>query len=238
MRDLSFGTILWSALVAGVVAGLAAAAFHFLVTESVIDHAIELETLRRQAEGTFEEPMLSRNVQKVGLFVGFVIYGLTWSLLFGAVFHVAQRWLPGKTPQRRALSMAGAALWSVAVLPFLKMPANPPGVGDPETITYRQTLYLAALALSILGTALAVILARRRGWRLALGALVVYDVLLFVLLPNNPDPVLLPPDVLWTFRGLSLLGLGVFWAALGLTFGFLLRRQEARFSVRARPATM
>jgi hypothetical protein len=77
----------------------------FLVTESVIDHAIELETLRRQA-AAFEEPMLSRNVQKVAV-RRFVIYGLTWLPLFGAVFHVAQRWLPGKTPQRRALSMAG-----------------------------------------------------------------------------------------------------------------------------------
>jgi hypothetical protein len=67
---------------------------------------------------------------------------------------------------------------------------------------------------------------------------VVYDALLYVLLPNNPDAVLLPPDVLWTFRGLSLLGLAAFWAALGLTFGFLLRRQDARLAPRAHPATV
>jgi predicted cobalt transporter CbtA len=236
-RDPSLGSVLWSALIAGVVAGLAAAAFHFLVTESVIDHAIALETLRRQAEGTFEEPMVGRDVQKVGLFVGFVIYGLTWSLLFGAVFHAAQRWLPGSRPLRRGLFLAGAALWSVAVFPFLKYPANPPGVGDPETITYRQTLYLLALALSILGTAAAIILARRRGGRLALGFLAVYDIVLYALLPSNPDALSLPLDVLWTFRALSLLGLVVFWAALGLTFGLLVQRQDARLAVRARPAT-
>src|SRR5688572_30267300 len=137
MRDVSLGTVVWSALVAGVLAGLAAAAFHFLATESVIDQAINLETLRRQAEGTYEEPMVSRDAQRVGLFVGFVIYGLTWSLMFGAIFHAVQRWLPGVSPLRRGLFLAACAFWSVALFPFLKYPANPPGVGDPETITMR-----------------------------------------------------------------------------------------------------
>src|SRR6266568_6972745 len=152
MRDVSLGTILWSALIAGVLGGLAAAIFHFLATEPVIDRAIMLETLHRQAEGTYEEPMVSRELQKVGLFVGFLIYGFTWSLLFGAVFHVTQRWLPGTSPLKRGALLAGAALWSVALFPFLKYPANPPGVGDPDTITRRTLLYLVMLTWSIVST--------------------------------------------------------------------------------------
>jgi predicted cobalt transporter CbtA len=238
MRELSLGRIVLYALVAGVIAGLAAAMFHFLATESVIDQAITLESLHRQAEGTYEEPMVSREVQKVGLFVGFLIYGLTWSLLFGAVFHVVQRWLPGRTFLRRATLLAAAACWSVAVFAFLRYPANPPGVGDPDTITFRQMLYLSVLVLSVVGTALAVVLGRSRGWPVAVAFLVVYDIALYVLLPANPDAVRLPADLLLTFRGLSVAGLVLFWAVLGFTFGLLLQRQDARVALRPRPSAV
>jgi hypothetical protein len=46
MRDFSLGGVLKAALIAGVVAGLAAAAFAFLATEPMIERAIDLETLR------------------------------------------------------------------------------------------------------------------------------------------------------------------------------------------------
>jgi Probable cobalt transporter subunit (CbtA) len=204
---VSLTRVVVSALAAGVVAGLAAATFHFLATESVIDHAIVLETLHRQAEGTYEEPTVSREVQRVGLFVGFLIYGLTWSLLFGAVFHASQRWLPGRTLLQRGAFLAGVAFWSAALLPFLKYPANPPGVGDPDTITLRQTLYLSILALSVLGTAFAVAVARFRGWPTGAAFLAVFALAIYLLLPANPDAIQTPADVLWTFRGLSVAGL-------------------------------
>jgi len=33
-------------------------------------------------------------------------------------------------------------------MPALKYPANPPAVGNPETIYYRQSLYVAFLVIS------------------------------------------------------------------------------------------
>ena len=39
----------------------------------------------------------------------------------------------------------------MAIFPFLKYPANPPGVGEPESIGYRQTLYVGFIALAVLG---------------------------------------------------------------------------------------
>jgi predicted cobalt transporter CbtA len=238
MRDMPLSTILWSALLAGIVAGLAAAAFHFLATEPVIDRAITLETLRRRAEGTYQEPMVGRGAQQIGLFVGFLIYGLTWSLLFGAVFHLAQRWQPDWSPMRRGLAVALVAYWSVALFPFLKYPANPPGVGDPDTITYRQALYLGSLGLSVLGTALAIALARsrRRGWRPALAFLAVFALAVYVVLPGNPDAIEMPMPIVMTFRALSIAGLTLFWAVLGVTFGALLRRRAAPAVVRPRVA--
>jgi predicted cobalt transporter CbtA len=228
--DVSLSSVLWSALLAGVVAGLAAAAFHFFATEPVIDRAITLETIRHQAAGTFEEPMVSRGVQQVGLFVGFVIYGLTWSLLFGATFHVTKRWLPAWSVLKRGLFLALAAYWSVALFPFLKIPANPPGVGDPETINLRQGLYLSALVLGVLGTALAIAIARspRYGWRPAFAFLAVFAIVVYIALPGNPDAIEMPMQIVLTFRALSIAGLTLFWAVLGLTFGALLRWQSTR----------
>jgi Probable cobalt transporter subunit (CbtA) len=233
LANLSLGAVLRAALLAGIAAGLVAAAFHFVATEAVIDAAINLEG---QADHTLEESIVSRELQKGGLFLGFLIYGLTWSLLFGAVFQVAQRWLPGSTHFRRGVFLAAAAFWSVALFPFLKYPANPPGVGDPETITFRQATYLLMLALSVLGTALGVALARRRGWGLASAFLAVFSMAVYFVLPGTTDPIALPAGLVSTFRALSLVGLAVFWAALGLIFGLLLQRQDARVELRSRPS--
>jgi predicted cobalt transporter CbtA len=226
--------VLKAALIAGVVAGLAAAAFHFFATEPLIDRAIALEAIRREAEGTFEEPMLSRDVQHAGLFLGFLLYGLTWSLLFAAIYHLAQRWLPAWSPLKRGLLVAAAAYWSVALLPFLKYPANPPGVGDPNTIGFRQAMYLGILALSIVGTILAGVVARsgpNRG-RVALAALAVYAVVVYLVMPANPDAILMPGEIISAFRVLSIAGLTVFWAVFGLAFGALLRRRAREVAFR------
>jgi predicted cobalt transporter CbtA len=229
---LSLGTVLKAALIAGVVAGMAAATFHFVATEPLIDRAIALETARQGA--THEEPMISRDVQHLGLFLGFLLYGLTWSLMFGAAYHLVQRWLPAWSALKRGLLVAAAAYWSVALLPFLKYPANPPGVGDPDTIALRQGLYLGILALSIGATVLAAAFARSgpRRWRPALAGLVAYGAVVYLVLPANPDAITMPGEIISAFRWLSIAGLTVFWAVFGLTFGALLQRRARQVTLR------
>lgn len=39
------------------------------------------------------------------------------------------------------------------LVPALKYPSNPPAVGDPETVYYRQSLYLAISGFGALGLA-------------------------------------------------------------------------------------
>jgi predicted cobalt transporter CbtA len=95
-------------------------------------------------------------------------------------------------------------------------------VGDADTIGYRQALYLAFLGLSVLGTIVAGVVAYRRGWRVALAVLAVYSLAIFAAVPANPDPVTMPADIVTPFRLLSVLGLCVFWAVMGLVFGLLL----------------
>src|SRR6266540_3810611 len=45
--------------------------------------------------------------------------------------------------------LAAVAFASAWLVPFLKYPSNPPGVGEASTISQRTRLYLAMVALSI-----------------------------------------------------------------------------------------
>jgi predicted cobalt transporter CbtA len=241
VSGFSLGTILKAAFIAGLVAGLTAAVFHLIVTEPLIDQAIALEEQHlaaggagaAEAAGEHEAPIVSREAQKGGLVLGLLMYALIWSALVGVIYHLAQHWLPGEDGRRKRLLLVLAGYWSVALFPFLKYPANPPGVGDPETIGYRQTLYLAVLVLSLAGTVVAIALARwadgaaARRWLAGLGFLVVFSLALFVLLPASPDPVEMPAEIVEPFRLLSLIGLTLFWAVLGGVFALVLRADSA-----------
>lgn len=228
MRDISLGAALRYALVAGLAAGLAAALFHLVVTEPVIDQAITLEEALSAGEGPHEEPIVSRDGQRIGLVVGFVLYGLTWGLLVAVVYHGTQRWLPASSAALNGLALALAGYWALALLPFLKYPANPPGVGDPETIAQRQTLYLVFLVCSVIGVAVALAVGKLTGlgplgWFGTLGALAAFGAALYLAAPAHSDAIRLPMEIVADFRVRSLAGLSLFWAVLGLIFALLLR---------------
>jgi len=50
---------------------------------------------------------------------------------------------------------------AIALVPDLKYPANPPSVGNPETIGIRTELFFVMLVISVAALVLAVALARR-----------------------------------------------------------------------------
>jgi predicted cobalt transporter CbtA len=43
----------------------------------------------------------------------------------------------------------------------------------------------------------------------------------FYAMPNNPDPITAPMDLVNNFRIMSALSMTIFWASLGLIFGTL-----------------
>jgi hypothetical protein len=236
----TLGRTLRSAIVAGLLAGLLAAVFHQVLTEPVIDRAIAAEEARETARPghAHEAPVVSRGGQKVGLVVGLLLYGAVWGLLVGLGLHATRDSAPsGWNPARRGLVVAALLGWSVAVFPFLKYPGNPPGVGEPDTIGFRQALYLGFIVLSVLGLVLAVALRRRataRGagsWIVPVAFYVVWAVGLYALMPPNPDPVELSETIVRPFRALSLAGLVVFWAAFALALAYL-GRERARVPAR------
>ena len=85
--------------------------------------------------------------QKGGEIVAGTILGISIAALFGIVFAYSRSSLPGSKTKRRHL--LGGIMWFVLfIIPALKYPANPLAVGDPETIYYRQTLYVTFIIIS------------------------------------------------------------------------------------------
>ncbi len=224
--------VLKAAVLAGLIAGAVSAGFHWILTEPLIDRAIEMESrLQGPTAVPPAEPVVSRPVQKLGLVFGFLLYGGAWGVLFGLLAYAISPWFAEMGYGKQGFFLAALLGWSVALFPLLKYPANPPGVGEPETIGYRQELFLGFIALSLIGMVLALGVERwlrhrgRRARAVVLISYVIYLALIFVALPSNPDPVRLPPEFVRVFRALSLLGQVLFWGFMGAMFWWLSPRR-------------
>jgi predicted cobalt transporter CbtA len=124
------------------------------------------------------------------------------------------------------------------VIPFTKYPANPPTVGNPDTIDKRTLLFLAMIAISVLAAIAAGrirrdLLARTSGWNAALlavaGFIAVVVIAQLILPPVHETPPGFPADVLYRFH-LASLGISLtLWTTIGLAFGVAAERLiEAR----------
>jgi hypothetical protein len=113
-------------------------------------------------------------------------------------------------------------------VPFTKYPANPPGVGDPDTIDRRTVLFVAMIVISLLAVVAAWrirpgLLDRLGSWNAGLVAIAAFVAVIAVaqlILPAvHETPGAFPADVLYRFR-LAALGINLtLWAAIGLGFG-------------------
>ncbi|MFB6846994.1 CbtA family protein [Streptomyces sp. NPDC056373] len=230
-------TIVRNLLVRGMLAGLGAGVLALVVAyflgEPNVDKAIGFEQAHAPAH-EHEAELVSRGLQSTaGLATGVLIYGVA----FGGIAALAYCFALGRvgrfTPRATALLLSGCALLAVYVVPFLKYPANPPAVGDPDTIGQRTTLYFLMMVLSVLIAVAATLLGKRLAPRLgtwhatvvAVAAFAVVIGLAYGFLPVvNEVPSDFPATVLWRFR-LSALALQVtLWAGFGLLFGELAER--------------
>jgi predicted cobalt transporter CbtA len=220
-------------LIAGAAAGVAAALVLWLVVEPVIRRALVVEDARVAASsGHAEEPVVSRLVQILGGGLAATLAGILIGVVFAVVFARSRHRLPGSTDLARAAVLALAGFLVVTLLPALKLPANPPAVGDPTTVSERTLLYLLTILLGLLVVGLVLGVDRRLSDRAAsrraraavatvLGVLGTVAVL--TLVPGSPDrvPADVPATLLWDFRVASLGQLSAMWLVLGLVFGVL-----------------
>ncbi|MDR2305923.1 MAG: CbtA family protein [Paucimonas sp.] len=233
------GNLLLRGMLAGLLAGVLAFGFAKVFGEPPVDQAIAFEEsmAHSHAHGDGaaeeEEELVSREVQGgLGLFTGIVAYSVAIGGLFALAFAFAMGRMGSLKigPRGLAAILALLAFISVILVPGLKYPANPPSVGDPETIRQRTKLFFLMLVVSLAALVVAVnlfrkLLARHGGWTAAVLAIVLYGVIMAVagkLFPAiNEVPEQFSATLLWQFRVVSLGIHVVLWTVLGLAFGWL-----------------
>lgn len=233
MNSATVRNLLVRGMLAGLAAGLLALVVAYFLGESRVDAAIAYEEAHAH-EHEHGVEAVSRTMQSTaGLSTGVLVYGIAFGGIAALAFCFALGRIGRIGPRASALLLAASGLIAVYVVPFLKYPANPPAVGDPDTIGRRTTLYFLMMVLSVLLAVGAVILGRRLAPRLgnwnatlAAGAFFVLVIgLAYAFLPSfNEVPKDFPATLLWQFRLAALAVQATLWTAFGLIFGFLAER--------------
>jgi hypothetical protein len=231
-------------MLAGILAGLLATVFAMLFGEPPLEQAIGFEAAAEHAAGHIPEPeLVSRAVQRsIGLLTAGVAAGAALGGIVALVFAVAYQRIGRFSPRALAALLTGAGFVVVVLMPQLKYPANPPSIGEPDTIGLRTALYFEMILIALAALVLAVLLGRwlaaRFGvWNASLVAALAFTgivALVQLLLPSIDEvPDDFPAGVLWRFRIAALGMQAVLWCGLGLIFGLLAER-----AVHPRRATM
>ena len=236
--------IILRAVLIGIVAGLIVGVYHNIFTVPIIERAIVLEEERAAAalpagaQAEEEPPLVSLGMQRVGMALGTAIIGGVFGLLFAGTYGLLRWALPGSNAVAMAAVAGLLGFWALSFLVSVKFPFVPPGVGSEDTLISRQGLHLLFYIMSALGVA-GVILAlneinnsvQAQGTRQGLYALtgVVYAaflVLIFWLIPGNPDPVPVPPGLFLDFNNVTLIGHLLTWVLMAAGFAYLLRKDQ------------
>ncbi|MEV0580257.1 MULTISPECIES: CbtA family protein [unclassified Streptomyces] len=235
MNSISVRALLVRGMLAGLAAGALALLVAYFLGESRVDAAIALEEAHSHTHdhGGGEE-LVSRTMQSTaGLATGVLVFGVAVGGIAALVFCYALGRMGRFGPRATAALIAGAALLTVYVVPFLKYPANPPAVGNPDTIGKRTTLFFLMVALSVLLAVAAVILGKRLAprlgnWNATIAAAAGYVLVIglaYAFLPSfNEVGKDFPASLLWEFRLATLAVQVTLWTTFGLVFGYLTER--------------
>ncbi|WP_420036860.1 CbtA family protein [Streptomyces sp. cg28] len=234
MNSTTVRNLLVRGMLAGLAAGVLALVISYWLGEPLVDKAIGFEEAHAGHSHGDEVELVSRGLQSTaGLATGVLVYGVA----FGGIAALAYCFALGRVgrfgPRATALLLSGCALLAVYVVPFLKYPANPPAVGNGDTIGKRTTLYFLMMVLSVLLAVAATILGKQLAPRLGTWWATVVAVLAFAAVVGlafqflpviNEVPEHFPAAVLWRFR-LSALAIQItLWTGFGLLFGELAER--------------
>ncbi|BCG90442.1 membrane protein [Mesorhizobium sp. 113-3-9] len=244
------GSLLLRGMLVGIVAGLLAFGFAKIYGEPQVDRAIAFEEQTAQAAGEAPEPeLVSRPTQAgFGLLTGVLVYAASIGGLFSLVFAYTYGRISSLGPRATSAVLALAAFVSIVLVPDLKYPANPPSVGNPDTIGSRTVLFFIMLVISIAALTAAVGLSRRLWaqygpWNATIIAgaafIAVITVAMYVLPTINEVPEKFSADLLWRFRVASLGIHMVLWTTIGLVFGAIAERSfadQGSRSASSRPA--
>lgn len=257
------GKLLLRGMLVGILAGILSFAFLKVVGEPQVDRAIAFEAQMDEAKAKAaqeeakakgmsmpaeapEEEIVSRPTQAgIGLFTGVGVYNVAFGGLFALAFALAYGRMATLGPRATSAVLAILGFVAVYVVPNLKYPANPPSVGDPETIGMRTALYFVMIAISLAamvgsGMLRNRLLTRHGTWNATLIAASLYFAVVVVLAPLMPGVNEVsegfPATVLWQFRLASLGSQAIMWTTLGLAFGALTERTTAGSGLWLKPS--
>jgi predicted cobalt transporter CbtA len=240
MKAITFIAI---TLLARAIAGTILGTINQVAVEPYIEHAIELEMQNTAQSGQVINPAefaAYRLWQKGGEIIAGTILGLSIGSLYGIVFVYTRSSISGNN-KKKALIVASIMWFVLFLMPALKYPPNPPAVGDPETIYYRQSLYVAFLAISGFSALGLAFLYRKMASSNTKKAIIplAYAAILagaYMAMPANPDPINAPIDLVIGFRITSAITISMFWALLGVIFGTIWDKlnpdETARINIR------
>lgn len=233
-------------MLVGIVAGLLSFGFLKLYGEPQVDRAIAFETQMDEgkekaeiAKGMAmppEEPeLVTRPVQASwGLLTGVMVYCTAFGGLFALAFAFSYgRGGGSASPRVSAALIALTGFIAVYLVPNMKYPANPPSVGNPDTITMRTELYFGMILISLISMIFAARLrsgltARFGAWNatfIVSAAYLVVVIAASLVLPTVDEvPDAFPAVVLWKFRVASMGAQLIMWGTLGLLFGAIAQR--------------
>ena len=233
MKTITFIAIV---LVSGAIAGFVHGTINFALVEPYLDQAIGLENESLFASGEAEDNLefwaeyeSYRIWQKSGQVLAGVILGLAMGSLFGIVYALSRNSLPGKNDVIKSVILAGIMWLTIYIIPFLKYPANPPTVGDGETVMLRAILYVSFIALSGIGVVIFYKLSQKlqnNKKYFGLFGYVIFITILFFVMPENPDEITAPMNLVNEFRLMSVLGVSSFWLSVGLILGLFWKKFE------------
>jgi hypothetical protein len=238
LRILLFlGITILSGALAGTILGI----INLGLVEPYIDQAIGIEIQNSVSSGenvNLSEIAHYRIWQKSGEVVAAAVYGISLGALFGIIFAYSKNALPGSNNKKKALFLAGILWFVLYLVVAIKYPANPPAVGNPETIYYREALYVAFIAISGF-TALILALLWKRvkiNSKKIVFPLVYAGIMTaaYLAMPANPDPINISMELVQNFRVWTAVTIGIFWGLLGIIFGSLwdkfIRPEESRLT--------
>ncbi|MFM0608467.1 CbtA family protein [Paraburkholderia sediminicola] len=231
------GKLLVRGMLAGIAAGLLTFGFARLVGEPQVDQAISFEEKADAAKGEAPEPeLVSRDTQAgLGLLTGVVTYGAAFGGLFSLVFAYAYGRVGALSARALSAWLALGAFIALVIVPNIKYPANPPSVGDPETIGTRTGLFFLMIAIALVALVFSLKVRRRAAlklgaWNGSIVAGVVFVVIIAAVQLSMPTinevPAAFPAVLLWKFRVAAIGMQVIMWTTIGLLFGALVERSK------------
>lgn len=226
-------TTLLLAAAAGLAAGAVLAAMAVFVAGQYVEQMADLYADRLMLEHDlleeeFDEIYRSILPQQAALAM---VGGLAAGALVG-VAHLRVGRRKAGSAFKVALAVAGAAWFSLYVMPALKYPHNPdtlfiPGAAGQYAMMFAA--YAASSGLAALGSAAAFARTGRKNWYVgAAGAYLAAAAALFFAFPGLPEPDAIPVSLLGAWRSATAAAVTAFWFTLGIVAGALLERAEGQ----------